>query len=137
MTAGEICRTRLLGLAAVTALVAERIYLVMLPQNFNATGIRIARVSEVSTPHARGIGAPWTTRVQLDVLAPTVAEAFAIDAAAYGDGAGSALAGFTGPVGTARVLQLGGDAAREFYDPTETRLVRVLREYFITFTESR
>ena len=137
MTAGEILRSRLLTIAAVTALVADRIYLVMLPQNFNATGIRIERVSDVATPHARGSGAPWTDRVQLDILAPTVAEAYAIDAAAYGNGAGSALAGFVGSVGSARVLVVHPDSVREIYEPTETRLVRVIREYFVSFTESR
>jgi len=138
MTPAEIVRTRLLAVPRVTAIVGSRIYTLMLPQNFTGTtAIRLQRISERDTIHLRGAGGQWVARVQVDALAPTVAEAYALDTEAHGDGAGSALAGFLGPVGTTYVQSILPDAAREVFEPNETQLIRVIRDYFVTFTEHR
>jgi len=137
MTASELVRTRLLALPDVTAICAQRIYLVAFPQNFAASGIRVERISDRPTTHVRGSGGPWTDRVQCDIVAPSLADAYRIDLAAYGNGGGSALAGFTGFVAGARVWSIVPDTVREMYDATETRLFRLMREYFVSFSEVR
>lgn len=136
MTAGEIVRTRLLALPAVTALVGTRIYLFALPQNTTGvTAIRVQRISELMPGHLRGYRPLRRARVQVDSAAPSMAQAMAIDAAALGDGAGSGLAGFAGEMNGQTVWNIEPIAVREAYDGDPTRLYKVMRDFFVTLNE--
>lgn len=138
MTAAELVRTRLLVVSAVTAIVSSRIYVFALPPNYTAASgpaVRVQRISETEVTHMRGTSGMRMARVQVDAVASTLATAYALDEAIHGPGDGTALAGFEGDVGGQSVVAALPDAVRELFDPEETQLYRVMRDYFVTYRE--
>lgn len=133
----------LLTLSPVTSLVGTRIRTLLLRQGEARSGaIRVQQVSETQPMHLRGAVNLFTARVQVDSYAPVesgvdaYANATAIDAAVHGDGAGSGLCGFAGQVGGSPGLLV--DAVMpvgrtEEYDADELKIVRVMREYMVTW----
>lgn len=99
MTVTEAVRDRLLSLSAVTDIVGQRVYNLMFPQNFTRPAIRVERVTDIPGAHLRGMGL-WDARVQVYCVAASKAQVDAIDAAVFGDGAGSGLAFWKGGIGS-------------------------------------
>lgn len=136
MTAAEAIRSRLLALSAVTDLVGSKVYVHVLPQSFTAPAIRVQRIDQLEDPHLRGTAMPVRARVQVDSVAKTLAEAYALDAAVHGPGDGTGLAGWTGEVGSpavsvAAVLPID---VRDGFDAEDLKQYRVMRDYAVTFT---
>lgn len=143
MTASTVVSTRLLEMAAVTALVGTRIRDLKLRQGEAQAGaIRVQGVGALQTMHLRGSVTLVRARVQVDSYAPETsgvdpyALAASIAAAAHGDGAGSGLCGFVGTVGGSPGVDVTSilpapEGPREEYDAEELRVVRISRDYFV------
>ncbi len=111
MTIMEAVRERLLSQAPLTALVGQRVYQLVLPQNERRSAVKIQSVDDDQLQHLRGPG-PQYTRVQA-VAYVTVAgnadplgEVESIGAAIHGDGLGDNATGLFGFIGL-----LGGSPA--------------------------
>ncbi len=113
MTIRDAIRERLLDLSPVTALVGQRVYPLVVPQNERRAVIRLQTVSDVEDQHLRGPASIITTRLQADVYVTVlgssdpVSEVEAIGAAIHGDGLGTAatgLFGFIGDLGGRRAM---------------------------------
>ena len=102
MNGAEITRTRLLAIAAVTALVSTRVYCALLPQGSRSSAIRVSMVAGIpETLHLRGRSSVLIDRVQLDCYAASDAadplgDARALALAAMGDMAGGVATGLLG-----------------------------------------
>lgn len=111
MTIMEAVRERLLSQTPLTALVAQRVYSLVLPQNERRASVKLQRIDEDAPQHLRG-PAPQRTRVQTTAYvtvagsADPLAAVEAIGAAIHGDGLGSNATGLVGFVG-----ELGGSPA--------------------------
>ena len=112
MTALEAFRERMLTLAPLTALVAQRVYPLVLPQNERRPSVKVETISEDAPQHLRG-PQPQQTRIQT-VAYVTVSQGHdplatveAIGAAIHGDGLGTAASGMFGFIG-----ELGGSPAQ-------------------------
>lgn len=139
MTVSEAIVTRLLALSPVTALVGTRVRVLTLRQSEIYPAIRVQRISEIQPMHLRGAVMSFTARVQVDSYGQKVsgvdpyAHARNVDAAAYGDGAGSGLCAFVGSVGSPAFTITGvfPDNVREDFDAEELNIVRIMREYVV------
>lgn len=142
MTAEEAVRTRLLAVAAVTALVSTRIYMDKLPQSPTYPCARVTLISETGAAHLRGADAVKPARVQVDAYAREVsgvdpyALANAVAAAIHGDDDGSALSGWAGDIGGSPASHVQGCQRlerRRYYDPDELRVITVSQDYQVWF----
>lgn len=138
MTVDTAIRARLLTLSSVTALVAQRIYTVILPQGFTPPAIRVQRVGQLEEMHLRGPINVYRARVQVDSVATTKAAADAVDAAVQGDGLGghaTGLKGFKGSIGSPPfvIRAIIPADVRDMYDAEELRQYKVSRDFFVTF----
>lgn len=137
MTAEEIVRARLLSMAALTAVVAQRVYLDKLPQSPVYPCVRVTLVSETGGAHLRGADRVKPARVQVDAYAREVsgvdpyALASVVADAVHGDDAGSGLSGWAGEIGSpaSRVQGCQRLERRRYYDPDELRVITVSQDY--------
>lgn len=121
MTIGDAVRERLLAISALTALVGQRVYPMVIRQGEKRAAVRFQVIDEDAPQHLRGPAGLQTTRVQTDAYV-TVSESQtpltdveAIAAAIHGDGLGTSASGLFGFVG-----DLGGS-------PAQLRIVNVRR----------
>lgn len=131
MTPSAAVKSRLLDVAAVTALVSTRVYVDLLPAKPTLPAIRVARISQFEIAHLRGTGAAKRARVQIDAVATSLETATAVADAASGDGAGSALSGWEGVVGSTPVLAVLPVDERSDYTGDELKQWRVSRDYIV------
>lgn len=133
MTVAQAVRTRLLACSAVTTLVGQRVYKDILPEQATLPAVRVQRISQVEDEHLRGVGGMNTSRVQIDSIAATKADAEALDAAVAGDGRGDDATGVLGWFGSFGSPAFEVDAilpidVRDTYEPDEHRQFRVMRD---------
>lgn len=143
MTAAEIVRARLLQIAAVTALVGQRVRLLRFRQSETWPAVRVQQISDVESMHLRGSSGLHTARVQIDYCAGEAsgvdpyASARAVDEAAHGPGNGTGLCGFQGlvPLGSPGIWvdAIRPAGYREDFDLDELRVVRIMRDYLVTW----
>lgn len=98
-----LARLRLLGVAALTALVSTRVYAGILPQSVTLPAVLVEVVGGFQDGHLRGGNALRMTRIQVTAIALTRAQAVAIHEALAGDDAGSALSYWRGGIGSPAV----------------------------------
>ncbi len=144
MTIEEGIASLLATLSSVTTLVGTRIRVLRLAQSETYPVIRVNRISEVQEMHLRGAINLFSARVQVDSFSreasgvDAYAQARNVDAAVHGDGAGSGLCGYHGTVGGSPGLRIQGmfpDGVQPpSYDPDELRVVRISRDYIVSWT---
>lgn len=137
MTPEQAVLERVLDLAAVTALIGQRGYLLKLPQGPTLPAVRVQLIDEIGNPHLRGAGGPQRSRVQVDAFAPEAsgsdpyASASAVAAAINGPGDGTGLDGWQGDAGAITVTGSKRIDRAVSYEPGELRLVRVRQDYMV------
>jgi hypothetical protein len=140
VTCAEAVRLYLLSLSPVTALVSGRVFTFRFPQSPTKPAVLVTQISDVHDPHLRGTSALRRDRIQVDVIANTIAEARAVDQAILGTFTAGAATGLQGIV-----TEIGSPAAtlgpvfpgnyREMYDGDELKQARVMRDYMAAFSE--
>lgn len=133
-------RTRLLGVADVTAVVNQRIYTLEFPQSLTAPALRLIEIDRLSPMQLRGDVAIRRARVQVDAVegdghGDPYATAHQLAQAVRGDlrgGVASGLVGYHGDLSGIRIDGIHAIDQREFYD-APTRLVRVEQDFVIWF----
>jgi hypothetical protein len=132
----------MLALTPVTTLIARRVRLLKLAQHETLPAARVHAIDDVEDGHLRGSVGTLRDRVQVDIFAAEAsgvdpyADAAAVEAALYGDGAGSALAFFSGSVGGSPeqrvdvILPAGRDEGYD-PDPAERPVVRIRLDYIV------
>lgn len=142
MSGEEAVRLRLLELTALTELVATRIYMAKLPQSPTYPCVLVDYVSEITKYHLRGQDQLLNPLIQVDALAREVsgvdpyALVIAVAEAVHGDGAGSGLSGWVGPIGGSPASYVSGcfrETRRKYYDPDERRVVHMSQDYRVSF----
>lgn len=143
MTAVQVVRTRLVALAAVTALVGSKVYALKFPQGCLFPAVRLTQVGGEDPMHLRGSVGLVLARVQVDCVdeeasgSDPFASAHAVMDAVHGTftaGAATGLCGFAGTVGSTVVSAIvPAGLARERYDAAELRQVLVSRDYLVSF----
>lgn len=145
MTIEEAVRARLLEIAAVTALVGSRIWLVMNPQSPVHPSVRVQVITDRRAHHLRGPNGLREASVQVDGYVRTqagadaYAQAVSLATAIEGDGLGevaSGLDGWIGAVGSSAVVIR--DCLRTMrygprYDPDELQTLTVTQEFRVTY----
>jgi len=141
VTPEEAVLARVSQIAAVTALVGTRIYMLVLPQQPTLPAIRVQMIDDVSDYHHRGGNRRGPARVQVDCWAAAssgvdpYAAALAVAAAINGDDAGSGLSGWRGSIGSPAVTVQGifrVDRAVD-WESEERREVRVRQDYQVHY----
>lgn len=122
---------------------ADRIHMLVAPQDPVIPVAVLQLISNVSQYHARGENRSQFARVQLKVYAGRHSGADAYrDADAFaerihGDGAGSCLSGFRGQVGGSPgglfIESIQAIEKRGLYEPDELQLVGIVRDYFVYY----
>jgi hypothetical protein len=138
----DALRTRILTIAAVTALASTRVYLLHFPPGVTFPAVRIQQIGELEEVHLRGSGTLRRARVQIDAVATDdVSASLYCDAADLSDavhgsvtgGAATGLVGFQGTIGGVDIASIIALDRRETFDPTARRMVVVSRDYWVTF----
>ena len=147
MSPEEAVVARLLDINALTTLVAQRIYMLILPQKPTLPAVRVQRISSLREQHLRGPSQPARARVQVDAYAVAssgadpYATASAVAAAIRGDGLGdqaSGLWGWIGSVGSPDVRIHNAELVADddpFYEAGELRAVRIRQDYLIHYSD--
>lgn len=135
MTVVEAVRDRLLAISALTAIVGQRVYSHLFPENAVAKSVRVQRIGTIEDAHLRGASGVARARVQVDSIANSLADAYAIDEAVHGHGDGSALGYWKGDIGSPAfsVLAVLPADVRDVYEPPPVEKYRVMRDYFVWF----
>lgn len=136
MTCAEAVRTHLLTLTPVTTLVNQRIWTLMFPQKPTKPAVLVQQISDVQEPHLRGTTGLKAARIQVDVIADTVASARAVDQAvqgSYAAGVATGLRGATATAGTVEIRSAQPIGYRELYDGDELKQARVIRDYRVWY----
>jgi hypothetical protein len=144
MSPEEAVVARIQQLAAVTALVSTRVYLLVLPQSTVFPAVRVQVIDQMEMQHLRGPHGLETARVQIDAYAKVASgsnpytTASALMEAIHGDGLGpgaSGVYGWTGQVGSpafqivnCRPVRLSKD-----FDAEELNVVTVSRDYLVDY----
>lgn len=138
MTCAELVRTYLLTLSPVTALVNTRVWTWRWPQGPTTPAVLVQQISDLRQPILRGTDRLKIARIQIDVIADTMAAAREVDQAVLGDYTGGTPTGLQGvniaigsPAETIR--QVIPVAYREAYDPDELKQARVSRDYRVWY----
>jgi hypothetical protein len=124
----------------VTSLVSGRIWTFRFPQSPTLPAVLVQQISDVQDPHLRGTtGMKWA-RIQIDVIAATVAVAREVDQAVMGryDGDTTGLRGTQAVVAGSpgvEIRQVLTDTYREMYDADELKQARVSRDYRVWYVE--
>jgi hypothetical protein len=129
-SAEEVVRTRILSLAAVTAIVGARVYMLTFPQRVVLPAVRVQRIIDFEPMQLRGTDGSIVARVQVDAVALTREAAVALDEAIAGDGAGSGLIGWK----TSVVQFVRSRLTREAFDPLDLNQFKVMRDYEVRVT---
>lgn len=141
MSPEEAVIARLSQIAAVTVLVGDRIYMLVVQQHTDQPSIRVQLVDDVSDYHHRGGNRSGPARVQVDCWAAAssgadaYAAALALAAAVNGDDAGSGLSGWRGTLGSPAFTVQGifrVDRSVDF-ESEERREVRVRQDYQVHY----
>ena len=141
MTAAETVRALLLTLSPVTTLVSGRIWTQRFPQSLKDTtlpAVLVQQVSDVQTSTLRGTSGLVMARVQIDVVARTIAAARLVDQAILGDytgGGSTGLRGASASVGSPaqQIFQATAENYNESYEGDELKLPRVTRDYRVWY----
>jgi hypothetical protein len=133
-------KTRLLAISAVTALVGGRVWVMNWPQSPTLPGVLVQGWEMPTKLHLRGTSGPKEDRIQIDVLAETLAAAEAVDAAIVGDfsgGSATGLDGFSGMVSGSFTIQLARSISKfELRGEDELRKQkRVVRTFMVTYED--
>lgn len=131
-------RQRLLAINAVTTLVGQRVYALVLAQGSPLPAIRLQQVGDVTFMHLRGNDRVVRARVQVDSIATTYSSAHAVAMAAKGSFSGGSATGLMGWRGTANgveVVAILPDGSREIFDAEELQQVKVTSDYLVWFLE--
>jgi hypothetical protein len=135
MTAAQVIRSRLAALAAVTALVGDRIYVSKLPADVTVPAIRVVEIDTLQAAHLRGVDGWQRSRVQVDCIAQEASDvdaysvAHALDRAVWGSGDGTALGGWQ----SSTVQAVLPADVRDVYDPPPLSQYRVVRDVWVTW----
>lgn len=144
MTVEEACAARIAGLAAVIALVGDRVYTDVLPEAATFPCVLVKLVDDLTGQHLRGPDGHPIARVQVDAL---VREASGVDAytqvvtladAIHGDGLGTAASGLFGWIGGVgspplEIQSVTGGTRTPRYDPEELRVLTMSRDYLVRY----
>jgi len=146
MTADTLVRTRLLAIPGVTAMVADRVYVLILPQNCPMPAIRVQQIDRDGPMHLRGPVGWITARVQVDYYANrnTGGDGYwtaqQLAAAAQGDcasGQPSGLVGWRGALGTPPIrvdlIKLISEIPE--YQAAELDELRIMQDYLVHWRE--
>jgi hypothetical protein len=132
-------KTRLLACTPVTALVVGRIWTMNWPQSPTLPGVLVQGWELPTRTHLRGTSSLKTARIQIDVLAETLAAAEAIDTAIVGDfsgGSATGLEGFAGAAGPVTIYSAFSINAFPMRGEDEIRKQRrVIREFRVTYED--
>jgi hypothetical protein len=132
-------KTRLLACTPVTALVAGRIWTLNFPPSPTLPGVLVQGWELPTRTHLRGTSALKTARIQIDVLAETLAAAEAVDAAIVGDfsgGSATGLEGFAGAAGPVTIFSAFSINSFEMRGTEElSKQRRVIREFRVTYED--
>ena len=144
MTPEQAVVERLRATTALVALVGQRIYQLLLPQQVQMPAVRVQEISEATEYHERGEVNAYITRVQVDAYAapasgqdPYVVAVSVADAVhgGYVNGQAVALSGWRGLAGgSPAALQVDHCRRvdrRAMFEAEELRLVRVRQDYFV------
>lgn len=143
MTPEQAVLERILAIAAVTALVSTRVYMLKVRQGSAMPAIRVQRISGVNDYHQRGEIGLKRSRVQVDVYAGEAsggdpyASALNLAALVHGDGNGVNASGLSGWIGTTsgspsiRILGVFLVDQAVGYEADEIREVRVRQDYMV------
>jgi hypothetical protein len=113
-------------LKTTVALVANRVYAVMAPQDVIAPYLVFTRISDIPSYTFDGLSGLSFCRVQFTAVAVTYASARAILAQLE-----AALSGFKGSMGTLRVASVFKDLETDSYDP-ESLFFQSISDYIFT-----
>jgi hypothetical protein len=144
VTVEEAVRARILDLAAVTALVSTRVYMLKLPQQPTLPAVRVQLVADNVEQQLRGPDGIRRGRVQVDIYAAEAAgspyaSVTAVADALDGDGLGtnaSGLFGWIGDIGSPALEVLNVRYAaprRAWYESEEKRQVRMMLDYYVEY----
>jgi hypothetical protein len=135
MNGADIVRARLAAIGEVTALVSTRIYALMLREGVTLPAMRVTVVSTAEGLHLRGMTGVRVERVQVDAYAATLASARAVMDAAFGDGAASGLAAWSGSIGSpATAVDLIEPLSRsELFEPEELQEAIVSQDFYVRY----
>lgn len=141
MSPEEAVIARLSQIASVTALVGQRIYMMVLAQNTPMPAIRVQVIDDLTPYHLRGGYRQGPARVQVDCWAAATtgadpyAAALAVAEAIHGDEAGSGLSGWRGSLGSPAftvqgIFRVDRDVD---WESEERREVRVRQDYQVHY----
>ena len=141
MSPEEAVIARLSQIAAVTALVGTRIYMLVLEQQATLPAIRVQMIDDLKDYHHRGGNRNGPARVQVDCWAAASsgvdpdAAAQAVAEAINGDDAGSGLSGWRGTLGSPALTVLGIFRVDRdvMWESDERREVRVRQDYQVHY----
>lgn len=138
MNCPEAICERILSLSAVTALINARAWTNHYPPRPTMPAVLVQQIGGVIRPHLRGTDRLRTTRIQVDVIAPTIKEARDVDAAILGDysgGSATGLEGFAGTVGSVTIASCFpmGDPREEYESEASMKQARTIREYRVSY----
>lgn len=137
MTCAEGVRTYLLSLTPVTTLVGQRCWTLRWPQSPTKPAVLVSQISDPRRPHLRGTTGKRSARIQIDVIADTIAAARAVDDAicgTYSAGLPTGLEGFAGTVSGSFAIQFTESIGyRELYDGDELKQARIVRDWRIDY----
>lgn len=137
MSPGDAIKERLLATSAVTALVEQRVYRVVIPQHEDRAAIRIQQIDELTSYHLRGETQPAVTRVQVDFYDSESSGGNPLTIATTGAAAvHDALSGEIFEAGTPPAIQISGCFRKdrgEIYEPGVIRAVGIRQDYEVHY----
>jgi len=145
MSGADLVCARLLQVTALTAIVADRVYALILPQDGELPAVRVQAIDRNDPMHLRGTVGIITARVQVDHYAhresggDPLQTARDMAAAAHGrftGGVATGLAGWRGSIGGTQVDRIYLLVEREEFQAAELDEVRVMQDYEITWREN-
>lgn len=126
---------------AVTAIVSNRIYEIVLPQSATLAAIRVQLIADPRNYHLRGVSKLSRTRIQVDGYVPERAVSPNDDPGAnltaLADAIDGCLSGKAFSVGTPVSLKVTGvfqQDRRKLREPDELRYLRVMLDYVVWST---
>jgi len=132
-----ICE-RLLATSAVTAIVSQRIYEMVLPQSPTLSLVLVQLIADPRNYHLRGPSTLSRTRIQVDAYVPERAVSITDDPGAklntLADAIDGSLNGQTFTVGdpvSMRVTGVFQEDRRKLREPDELRYLRVMLDYIV------
>lgn len=131
MTITKAIRDLILSLGDVTALVGQKVYVLMLPQSVMPPAVRVQRISGNEDMHLRGVNDLRTARIQVDSVGSGGATAEDVDAAIH-----AGLRGYRGVVGEIDIRLIEPVSVRSLYDADELKQYKVARDYQVNYKDA-